>query len=152
MNMLELLSLKPGTLFKGIDNRKHQSILNADGWNNIFTGSYGIRWFNTESFKDFQFKIFNHKTSTSEDRIAIYQQYHASLQNNFKLYKKSGQDIIFDVKTIQIGDPIGMFLGESIFCINGASDITVLLKILDNTKIGWIVLVYSHTNDQFNIY
>jgi hypothetical protein len=138
MNLKDLFNLKPGILIKGIDNSTPgKSILNLDGWKNNTSGSYGIRWL--EDVEDLDFDILNHRTFTPADRFDYFTP--TKTAKNGTIYISSQKDLMFDYKTVQIGDPIGMFLGESIYCaINELDNMIVLLKILDVTKVGWIVV------------
>jgi hypothetical protein len=144
MNTLDILNLKPGTLFKGIDNSQlGKSILSVNGWHNNHAGTYGIRWFKESEISELDFDILNHRTLDLEQRFQYLQP--TKTAKNGAIYIEKQANIMFDYKTVQIGDPIGLFLGESIFCsIGKLENVHVLLKILDVTNVGWIVLACSN--------
>ncbi len=143
MKLNDLLQLKPGILFKGINNAKKQSILSLDKWTNDAVGLYGIRWFDDETIQAKQFLKFDHRKTKFEERLLIADDWF----DNLKVPSIKHNSILFDYmhdtftyKELQIGQPIGMFLGDAILCRYGHLHSTILLRILDVTKIGWIVL------------
>lgn len=159
MNIIDILSLEPGTLIKGIDNSlPTRSILNVDGWNNPNIGEYVIRTYNLKkreleinrSYSGYRINyIIDSKAS---DRVKIFKTNKGlSTHCNIEILTK----ILYDPLWIRIGSPIGIFLGEIIIEDYHNSDIGIVLMKIFNKDTFWISLkTYDITNlkEHFDIY